>query len=153
MLSERNFRNSVNGSFFVFIAAVVAFIMIRMLDGTTAVETVCTTNLRMGIMSSWILRRYRLFLLIFIGFCWAFRFFRLIDPGFGALSTSQVQGDECAIDEGGEVLPGNTIQDEQCTNSYCWNDEYYSSFQGDESEGMGTAADECTPGEHCCNKT
>lgn len=80
-------------------------------------------------------------------------FFRLIDPGFGALSTSQVQGDECAIDEGGEVLPGNTIQDEQCTNSYCRNDEYYSSFQGDESEGMGTAADECTPGEHCCHKT
>lgn len=59
MLSERNFRNSVNVSFFVFIAAVVGFIMIRMLDGTTAVETVCTTNLRMGIMSSWILRRFR----------------------------------------------------------------------------------------------
>ena len=66
----------------------------------------------------------------------------LIDPGFGALSTSQV-GEECAIDEGGEVLPGNTIHYARSTNSSGQNDEYYSSYQ----RHGGTAADECTSGE------
>ncbi|RVW52971.1 hypothetical protein CK203_072699 [Vitis vinifera] len=77
-------------------------------------------------------------------------YYKFEDGNYVLLDSQKVQGDECAIDEGGEVLPGNTIQDEQCTNSYCWNDEYYSSFQGDESEGMGTAADECTPGHTTC---
>lgn len=68
-----------------------------------------------------------------------------------ALSTSQVDV-ESGIDDGGEVLPCNTIQYEQCTNSYGQNDEHYCSFTGNESEGMGTAVDECSPGEHCHNK-
>ncbi|KAL6318570.1 hypothetical protein AAG906_000648 [Vitis piasezkii] len=77
-------------------------------------------------------------------------YYKFEDGNYLLLDSQKVQGDECAIDEGGEVLPGNTIQDEQCTNSYCRNDEYYSSFQVDESEGMGTAADECTPGHTTC---
>lgn len=62
------------------------------------------------------------------------------------------QCDDCTVNEGGEVLDA-TIQDQQFTNSYCQNDECYSSFRLSESDGIGAAADQCNPGEHCYNSS